>query len=91
VTLGTAAFLSRVDRRSTQLDAYRASVIGTIIDNRDFYTPPALDAAVNFNSLGIQSCPSLSADLREAQHACRGIAFTQRSKMAFLKFGMRAS
>ena len=29
-------------------------------------------------------CPSLSADLREAQHACRGIAFTQRSKMAFL-------
>ena len=36
-------------------------------------------------------CPSLSADLREAQHACRGIAFTQRSKMALLKFGMGAS
>ena len=79
---------------------YRLNVDGTLlsavmdqifIKNGDFYTPPALDAAVNFNSLGIQSCPSLSADLREAQHACRGIAFTQRSKMAFLKFGMRAS
>ena len=47
-------------RRSTQSAAYRASVDGTLllavmdqifVDNRDFYPPPALGAAVNFNSL----------------------------------------
>jgi len=46
-------------RQSTQSDAYRPSVDGTLlpavtdqtfVENHNFYTPPALDGAINFDS-----------------------------------------